>query len=336
MKQQRTFLAGLIAAAIGAFLCSAPAPARPASPAAVSAGTVAVSPAQAAASGIEVRALPLTRFQPRTSAYASVLDPGPLFQWRGRLRSALAQVAAAHARASAAAREYRRLALLDSQDQTVSDQAAEAARAAWETDRAHLEAARATLSAARDEARSRWGEVLAGWALAPHAPQLAALASGRQALLSVAVPQAGATGRPPATIRIGRGEIAAHLISASPLADPVSQCPTYFYRAARGGLRTGMRVDALLPEGPALEGVVIPNAAVVWYADRPWAYVQSDDAHFARREIAVTTPAPGGWFVAQWHGGERVAVGGAALLLSQELQPKPQAGSPGGDDDDDD
>jgi len=334
MKQQRK----LLAAVIGAFLCSGAAPALPASPAAVGAGTVTVGPAQAAASGIDVRALPLTRFQPRTGAYAGVLDPGPLFQWRGQLRSLLAQVEAARARAAATEREYRRLALLDSQDHTVSDKAAESARAVWEADRAHLDAARASLAAGRDTARSRWGAVLAGWALAARSPQLEALASGRRALLSVAVPQ---TGAPPATIRIGRpgtsSEIAARLISPSPLADPVSQSPTYFYRAPHAGLRSGMRVEALLPAGPALEGVVIPNSAVLWYADRPWVYVQSDAAHFARREIAADTPAPGGWFVARgWHGGERVAVGGAALLFSQEFQPKPQAGSPSGGDDDDD
>jgi len=329
MKQQRKLLAGLIAAAIGAFLWS--------SPAAVGAGTVTVGPAQAAASGIEVRALPLTRFQPTTSAYAGVLDPGPLFQRRGQLRSLLARVEAARARAAATEREYRRLALLDSQDHTVSDRVSEAARAVWEADRAHLDAARASLAAGRDTARSRWGAVLTDWALAARSPQLEALASGRRALLSVAVPQTGATGSPPATIRIGGGEIAARLISPSPLADPVSQSPTYFYRAPHAGLRSGMRVEALLPAGPVLEGVVIPNAAVVWYADRPWVYVQSDATHFARREIAEDTPAPGGWFVARgWHGGERVAVGGAALLFSQEFQPKPQAGSPSGGDDDDD
>ncbi|HUY04912.1 MAG TPA: hypothetical protein VMV33_16665 [Rhodocyclaceae bacterium] len=345
MKQQRKLLAGLIAAAIviGAFLWPRTATSLPASPpaAATSAGSVAISPEQATASGIEVRALPLTRFQPRTSAYASVLDPGPLFQWRGQLRSLQAQVEAARARAEASAREYRRLALLNSQDRTVSDKVSEAAHATWETDRAHLEAARATLAAARDEARSRWGAVLAGWALAASSKQLEALASGQQALLSVALPQRGAMGSPPPTIRIGpsgtgNGEIGARLISPSPLADPVIQSPTYFYQAPRAGLRTGMRVEALLPTGKSLTGVTIPNSAVVWYANRPWVYVQSDATHFVRREIAVATPAAGGWFVAQWHGGERVVVRGAALLFSAEFQPKPQAGSPSGGDDDDD
>ncbi len=349
MKHKRNILVGLIAAAIiiGAVIWIRSKPGHPPSPpgnpqaATTSAGTVVLSPEQMTMSGIAVQALPITRFQPQTSAYASVLDPGPLLQLRGQLRSAQLQTDAVRAQAAVSEREYRRLALLNSQDHTVSDKVTEAAHATWEADRAHLQSAQATLLAAGDAARSRWGGVLTGWALAARSPQLDALNSGQQALLSVALPQSGAAGTPPSTIHIGLPgssgtQIIARLISPSPLADPVIQSPAYFYQAPRAGLRSGMRIEAFLPAGPSLEGVTIPNPAVVWYANRPWVYVQSDDTHFTRREIAVDTPAPGGWFVAQWHGGERVAVKGAALLFSQEFQPKPQPGSPSGDAGDDD
>lgn len=349
MKHNRNMLAGLIAVVIiaGAVIWIRGTPPQPANPAdsvpaaTTSAGTVVISAAQATMSGIDVRTLPLTRFQPQTSTYASVLDPGPLLQLRGQLRSAQVQSDAARAQAVASQREYRRLARLNRQDHTVSDKATEAAHAAWEADRAHLQSAQAILSAERDTARSRWGGVLTGWALAARSPQLDALNSDRQALLSVALPQNGATGSPPPTIRIGvpgaGSEFTARFASASPLADPLTQSPAYFYLAPRAGLRTGMRIEAFSPAGPSVEGVVIPNSAVVWYANRPWAYVQSDATHFTRREIAVDTPAADGWFVAHgWHGGERVVVKGAALLFSQEFQPQPQPGGPsaGGDDDD--
>lgn len=348
MKRKRNLLAALIAVVIliGVVFWIRSKPSRLTSPpdsaqaATTRAGMVEISSRQATASGIEVQALPLARFQPQTSAYASVLDPGPLLQLRGQLHSAQAQADAARAKAAASEREYRRLALLNSQDHTVSDKVTESALATREADRAHLQSAQATLLAAGDAARSRWGDVLTGWASAARSP-LDALNSGQQVLLSVALPQSGATGRPLPTIRVGLpgtggGEITAHLVSPSPLADPVIQSPTYFYRAPRGGLRTGMRIEALLPTGQSVDGVVIPNSAVIWYANRPWVYVQSTDTQFVRREIAVDTPAPGGWFVAQWHGGERVAVKGAALLFSQEFQPKPQAGAPSGGGDDDD
>ncbi len=349
MKHKRNILLGLIAAAIiiGAVIWIRSTPPKPANPpdgsqaATASAGTVEITPQQLTASGIEAQALPITRFQPQTSVYASVLDPGPLLLLRGQLRSAQVQTDAARAQAAASEREYRRLALLNSQDHTVSDKVTEAAHAAWEADRAHLQSAQATLLAAGDAARSRWGGVLTGWALAARSPQLDALNSGQQALLSVALPQSGAAGTPPPTIHIGLPgssgtQIIAHLISPSPLADPVIQSPAYFYQAPRAGLPIGMRIEAFLPTGQSQTGVTIPNSAVVWYANRPWVYVQSSDTQFVRREIAVDTPAPGGWFVARWQGGERVAVKGAALLFSQEFQPKPQPGAPSSGDGDDD
>ena len=346
MKHKRKFVVGLIAVAIIAgamiWIRGTPSvnPPDTAPAATASAGTVVISATQATTSGIEVRTLPLTRFQPQTGSYASVLDPGPLLQLRGQLRSAQVQTDAARAQAAASEREYRRLALLNRQDHTVSDKATEAAHATAEADRAHLASAQAILSAGSETARSRWGGVLTRWALAARSPQLDALDSGRQALLSVALPQSGASGSPPPTVRIGvsgaGSELTARFVSASPLADPLTQSPAYFYLAPRAGLRTGMRIEAFVPAGPSVEGITIPNSAVVWYANRPWAYVQSDATHFTRREIAVDTPAPGGWFVAHgWHGGERVVVKGAALLFSQEFQPQPQPGGPsaGGDDD---
>ena len=348
MKHKRFILAGLVAVAIiaGTVIWIRSSPSHPPAPqgnpqaATNSAGTVVISPEQMAMSGIAVQALPVTRFQPQISAYASVLDPGPLLQLRGQLRAAQLQTDAARAQAAASEREYQRLTVLNGQDHTVSDKVTEAARATRDADRAHLEAAQAGLLAARDTARSRWGDVLTGWALATRSPQLDALNSGQQALLSVALPQGRAAGSLPPTIHLnlpgGIGEITAHLVSPSPLADPVTQSPTYFYQAPRGGLRTDMRIDALLPAGQSVDGVVIPNSAVVWYANRPWVYVQSTDTQFVRREIAVDTPAPGGWFVAQWHAGERVVVKGAALLFSQEFQPKPQPGAPSSGDGDDD
>jgi len=349
MKHKRFILAGLIATAIiiGTVIWIRSTPGRPPASSAdsqaatTSAGTVVISTGQMTLSGIEVQALPITRFQPQTSAYASVLDPGPLLQLRGQLRSAQLQTDAARAQAAASEREYRRLTVLNGQDHTVSDKVTEAARATRDGDRAHLEAAQASLLAARDTARSRWGDVLTGWALAARSPQLDALNSGQQALLSVALPQSGAAGTPPPTIHIGLPgssgtQIIARLISPSPLADPIIQSPAYFYQAPRAGLPSGMRIEAFLPTGQSQAGVTIPNSAVVWYANRPWVYVQSTDTQFVRREIAVDTPAPGGWFVAQWHAGERVVVKGAALLFSQEFQPKPQPGAPSSGDDDDD
>lgn len=341
MKQKSLIIVVLIAAAliIGTLIWTrsspTPAPAAPdSSQATTSVGTVVISAAQMAMSGIAVQTLPLSQFQSHTSAYASVLDPGPLLQLRGQLHAAQLQADAARAQVVASAREYQRLAVLNGQSHTVSDKVTEAALASRDADRAHLAAAQASLVAARDAARSRWGDVLVGWASAAHSSQLNALNGGQQVLLSVALPNNETADTPPSIIHLGQSagsaaQIIAHLVSPSPLADSLIQSPAYFYLAPHTGLRSGMHLEAFLPTGQQQTGVIIPDAAVVWYANRPWVYVQTDATHFVRREISVDTPATGGWFVTHWQGGERVVVKGAALLFSQEFQPKPQAAGSG-------
>ena len=340
MKPSRRIFVSVAVAALllGALIWSrtppAPLTAPPASTPTPSANTVTISAQQQAASGIEVQALAATQFQPHSAAYASVPDMSALFQLRGQLRAAQAQTDAAHAQATVAQREYQRLATLNRQDQTVSDKATEAALASQQAARAQLDAAQATLAATGDAARSRWGAVLTDWAAKLHAPQLDALTAGQQAVLLVALPQGTAVAPPLIRIQTDTGTRSARLLSAAPLADPVIQRATYFYLTARGGLRSGMRIEAELPAGQTQAGVAIPEAAVVWYANQPWVYVQRDSTHFVRRPLADATATSSGWFVA-WRAGERVVVKGAALLLSQELQPAtPASPTAGGDDDD--
>jgi multidrug efflux pump subunit AcrA (membrane-fusion protein) len=309
---------------------------RPAPPLAVAsappaaANSVVIDAQQQAASGIQAQALAAAQFQPHTSAYASVLNSGALFQLRGQLQTTQAQVAAARAQANAAQREYQRLALLNRQDQTVSNKATEAAFASQQTARAQLVAAQASAAAARDSARAQWGAVLSGWAAQAQAPQFDALGNGTQALLLVAVDGRSA----PPLIHLQTGGTA-RLLSAAPQADPLIQRATYFYLAAGSGLRSGMRVEAELPAGAVQSGVMIPNRAVVWYANQPWVYVQRSATQFVRRPLTDATPTADGWFVTG-QVRERVVVQGAALLLSQALQPATPVGPAAGGDDDDD
>jgi len=62
-------------------------------------------------------------------------------------------------------------------------------------------------------------------------------------------------------------------------------------------LRAGMRVAVRLHgDDDAVEGVVVPAAAVVWYAGKAWVYEQEDDERFARRPIATDSEAGDGLY----------------------------------------
>ena len=73
--------------------------------------------------------------------------------------------------------------------------------------------------------------------------------------------------------------------------------------------------------GKTREGVLVPDAAVVWHGGKAWAYVKQGNDRFVRREVSTAQDLPGGWFNAEgFAAGEPVVVSGAQLLLSEELK----------------
>ncbi len=89
-------------------------------------------------------------------------------------------------------------------------------------------------------------------------------------------------------------------------------------------LRPGATVLAYLPApGGGQSGVEIPRSAVVRSRGHAWAYVQSSDDSFVRREVPVAQATERGWFTASgFTPGDRVVIEGAHALLSEELKPE--------------
>ena len=104
------------------------------------------------------------------------------------------------------------------------------------------------------------------------------------------------------------------------------------------GFLPGMSVAVYLPVGSPVQGVLVPDSAVVWLQGKAWVYVKqvSDGSveanpnhaekaqppdRFVRRAISTETPVSDGWFVANGvSAGEPVVVTGAQLLLSEEFK----------------
>jgi len=84
-------------------------------------------------------------------------------------------------------------------------------------------------------------------------------------------------------------------------------------------LAPGANLTALLElPGNASPGAVVPRAAVVRSEGRGWAFVQTGNDTFTRREVALTRPTSDGWFVVEgFKPGENVVVTGAQVLLSE-------------------
>ncbi len=125
-------------------------------------------------------------------------------------------------------------------------------------------------------------------------------------------------------------ELAAGFLGRATTTDPQVQGAGYLFVATNAAARLapGLTLTGfLILPGPPLQGVVVPNAAIVRTADRAWGYVQTGNATFQRRELALDRPVAEGWFVTRGLApGDRLVVTGAQTLLSEERKTQIQVG----------
>jgi hypothetical protein len=87
----------------------------------------------------------------------------------------------------------------------------------------------------------------------------------------------------------------------------------------------GAIITALLPvAGKTVPGVVVPSEAVLRHEGKAWIYVQTGETTFIRRAVELKQQLDTGWFVSNLDSAIRIAVTGAQVLLSQELNSQSQ------------
>ena len=280
--------------------------------------------------GIAYATVQPAALSPLSAVGITVLDPQPLIELRGRLLAARLDAQAARVAASASAAEAARVRALFEDDRNASQRALQSADAQAQADVARSRSAESVVEALRGQARTAWGDVIAGW-LDSDAKQIERLVAGKDALLRASVRPEDAVGAP-GTLRVvlpADGKTALAIpIGPAPGADALHGGSGLLYRLQNAGVRPGMRLAGSLNRGGAAprEGALIPAAAVVWHAGKPWIYLreaderQPDASEFRRRDISGGEAVGDNWFVAGFEDGAEVVVRGAQVLLSEELK----------------
>lgn len=287
---------------------------------------VRVSPKVQQAAGLEVRKLESQELQPALPMRGRILELGPLSEARTRLQAALAEENASRAAVERTRAEHRRAVVLYEADRTASQRAVETADAERIAAESRLAEAQGRVAALSQQLRQEWGTEIARWATSPQSPELERLLGGQEVLILMTLAPEHAPPRKPGALDlvlpgIPGSERRAVPVSAAPRADPAFPGATFFFRAGSGGLRAGDQVTGrLVLGGPAAEGVMVPESAVVWYGGMAWAYIQEAPDRFERRAVSTREPIPGGWFDTTLEAGDPVVVRGAQLLLSEEFR----------------
>ena len=280
-------------------------------------------------SGLVVQPLVAATRRGETLAYGQVVDLQALIELRARHDVAQADLIAARSAASVSRAESERSRALYEDQRNVSLKVYQAAQATERTDQAKTEAAELGVRNLEASAGQQFGPTLAGAAFEPHSAAFQRLLAHQDVLVRVTLQLASGV-RAPSEIAVqasGGPRVPGSLLSPSAQADPGQVGTSFLYRVPRS-LAAGAPVIAYLPiSATAVQGVLVPATAIVWYAGQPWLYVQKGPTDFARRPLESAGDADGDYFVpAGFKSGERVVTSGAGLLLSEEQRPPP--GSP--------
>ena len=280
-----------------------------------------------AASGIRTQPLNAAQYEASVHVFGSVVDIAPLLELRGQYLAAVGEQRALRAAVGAAQLEYQRAKSLYEDDRNISEQALRDVESRFHVSQARFASAQSRESVLRDSLSTEWGPVVSAWAMKSDSKSLAPLLSRRSMLVQLVfpyeLPRSAALARlilAPVTARAEAVE--ARYVSVAPRSSGALPGNTYFYIVNGADLRVGARVIARVATDDAeVDGVIVPNEAVVWHAGKSWIYRKQDAETFARYEVSTSRQLDDGWFQAsELQAGDEVVVSGAQLLLSEELK----------------
>ena len=272
--------------------------------------------------GLKIETLRLVVARPRVETLAVVLPVDDLANARANYVAAQAKVESIRASLEAARKEDDRLKSLYQNQQGASLKALEAQDALLRSVQADMETAARALDAQAALARLQWGGVVGEW-VRNGSPELDSVLNQQQLLVQVTLPPEHTLPDPPSVLlqAPSGAMLTGSAVSPYPRVDPRIQASSYLYRtAAVDGLTPGLSLVARLPVGAAAKGVVVPDAAAVWWQGMAWVYVQTSPRHFVRRVVSTNDHLENGWFTNSLSAGDKIVTVGAQSLLSEEFR----------------
>ena len=260
---------------------------------------------------LKVEALTSAQLQPEFKGYGRVLDPAPL-------AALIDELAVAYVTAQTSSKEFERVKLLASQNNT-SVRALQASEATARRDQLQAQSLRTRLALT-------WSQALAKREDLPEFVQ--SLTTRQSALVRIDLP----ADEPPPSLPVSARMVSladatkpvrADFFDESPSVDLQTQGRGFLFLVQPNAekLAPGAAVTGWLQfPGAPLNGLVVPRSAVIRHQGAGWIYLQANGTNFSRHPISLDRPMEHGWFVTNGVAlGDHIVVTGAQILLSEEL-----------------
>jgi hypothetical protein len=287
-----------------------------------------ISAATQQQSEITTSLLKASKHQSSVSSYGTVVSIDNLIDLRSRYLAAKADIEVLRTALTYNKSEFSRLQALNQDDKNISDKVVATARSNIKADEAKIAAAESSAKSITDSMRQMWGETLTQHATNIEKSELLQnLISNQEVLIQITLPFDVAEPAQNSSIMIAPTaapgqSIRASYLSRAPASSATIQGKTYFYHAKTKELRAGMQVNALTSTSAKVnDGVIIPNAAIIWYAGKSWVYKKTAEDKFSRIPVVTDIEIGNGWFYqGNLKANDQVVTSGAQLLLSEEFK----------------
>lgn len=289
---------------------------------ATSGDTLTLSAVKQRAAGIKTQAIQRGQYQPEIQVSAQVMDLQNMLSVRETYFTALIEQQSAERALALSQQTLNRIQALF-RNGVNSQRQLQEQELAHSTLQARVNSANYRLQSIEDTLTLTWGMPLSSWIKDKHSVELQRFIQGEQLMVLVSLSGSKSIAKGLSSIVVDRdGERQspqnAQLIASAPHSSELSQGETYFFKTARGNLRTGMRLSAWIPNATQpLAGVIIPGSALLWHAGHAKVYIKIGAEQFQAVSIGQYFRVADGYFIAQaLPETAEVVVTGAQLLLS--------------------
>ena len=278
-------------------------------------------------SGIKSEPLTPISYMPEFSTTARVMDIGPLVTVKTDYSNLIAEKnILADELASHTQILKRAEALYETKSLTLRE--LEQIRAEHAAKYSRLSAGKTRISNFTYEARSKWGGVIGDMILdQENQSGFDLFASGDSALVIIFLLKNQKLDPEQQKVYVNdvserKTAIEAHFIDYATTVDNPFHGEGYIFSFNKPRLSAGLQLYAWVEEGnEEINGLYVPERAVIWYANDPWIYIKIKNNLFVRKPLENTVKLPEGWLLKEPNQDNmQVVTSGGQTLLSEEFK----------------